>query len=234
MIGAGWVATRSATLAVSRLDPPPTPTNPSNPPSTAKSAASCNDSALGSTRARSNTTASMPAASIASTTRPVIPASTMPGSLTTITRVAPRRSSSHPASAEAPGPNLIGVASRVKIVSLVTPLRRAYPTRLDTNRTHGTTRRPRSVAQALRRRGGGAARRCPEAPARAPALARGAGGRARDRAPRAGAVRGLGRERQGRRDQAAPGGARPPGPARPPRTGAPPRAEKPPPARGGG
>ena len=58
-------------------------------------------------------------------TRPVIPASTTPGSLTTITLEAPRRSSSQPASAEAPGPNLIGVASRVKTVSFVTRLPRA-------------------------------------------------------------------------------------------------------------
>ena len=100
MIAAGWVATRSATLAVSRLDPPPTPTKPSKSPSTAKSAASCSDSAVGSTRARSKTTASMPAASIASTTRSVIPASTTPGSLTTITLEAPRRLSSQPASAD--------------------------------------------------------------------------------------------------------------------------------------
>ena len=120
MIAAGCVATRSATLAVSRLDPPPTPTKPSKSPSTAKSAASCSDSAVGSTRTRSKTTASMPSASIAPTTRSVIPARITPGSLTTIALEAPRRRNSQPASAEDPGPNLIGVASRVKTVSRVT------------------------------------------------------------------------------------------------------------------
>ena len=132
MIAAGWVATRSATFAVSRLEPPPTPTKPSKSPSTAKSAASCSDSAVGSTRTRSKTTASMPAASIASTTRSVIPARMTPGSLTTITREAPRRWSSHPASADDPGPNLIGVASRVKTVSCV--MRRPLVSRVASRR----------------------------------------------------------------------------------------------------
>ena len=47
----------------------------------------------------------------------VIPAAITPGSDTTMTRLAPSRLSSQPVSAEAPGPNLIGVASMVKIVS---------------------------------------------------------------------------------------------------------------------
>jgi hypothetical protein len=41
----------------------------------------------------------------------------IPGSVTSSARDTPSRSSSQPASATAPGPNLIGVASRVKIAS---------------------------------------------------------------------------------------------------------------------
>src|SRR3954447_7614617 len=52
MIAAGWVATRSATFAVSRLEPPPTPTKPSKAPSTAKAAAPRNDPADGPARPR--------------------------------------------------------------------------------------------------------------------------------------------------------------------------------------
>ena len=51
------------------------------------------------------------------TTRSVTPAATTPGSLQSIARVTPSRLSSQPASATAPGPNLIGVASMVKTVS---------------------------------------------------------------------------------------------------------------------
>ena len=75
-----WVAIRSETLAVSMLDPPPIPTKPSKPPSTAKAAASANEESVGSTRARSHTSVSIPAASIDSCTRPVIPAAATPGS----------------------------------------------------------------------------------------------------------------------------------------------------------
>ena len=53
MTGAGWVTIRFAALAVSMLDPPPTETKPSTPASSAKSAASWNESIVGSTRARS-------------------------------------------------------------------------------------------------------------------------------------------------------------------------------------
>jgi hypothetical protein len=53
MTAAGCVVIRSATLAVSMLDPPPTDTNPSTPASFAKSAASWKESSVGSTRARS-------------------------------------------------------------------------------------------------------------------------------------------------------------------------------------
>ena len=45
------------------------------------------------------------------------PMAATPGSVTSITRFTPRRLSSQPASAAAPGPNLMGVASSVKIVS---------------------------------------------------------------------------------------------------------------------
>src|SRR3954463_1857207 len=69
----------------------------------------------------------MPARSIASRTRPGWPWAATPGSVTSSTRLGPSRSSSQPASAAAPGPNLIGVASSVKIVSRST--RRAYPDR---------------------------------------------------------------------------------------------------------
>jgi hypothetical protein len=41
----------------------------------------------------------------------------MPGSVTSSARETPSRASSNPASATAPGPNLIGVASSVKIDS---------------------------------------------------------------------------------------------------------------------
>ena len=117
MISAGWVETKSATFAVSMLDPPPTPTNPSNSPSTAKSAAACSDSAVGSTWTSSNRIVSIPSASMRSRTLSVMPVLITPGSETTMTRRAPSRLSSQPVSAEAPRPNLIGVASMVKIVS---------------------------------------------------------------------------------------------------------------------
>ena len=60
MISPPWVAIRSDTFAVSMLEPPPMPTKPSKPPSTAKAAASPNDSSVGSTRARSQTSVSIP------------------------------------------------------------------------------------------------------------------------------------------------------------------------------
>jgi hypothetical protein len=53
MTGAGCVVMRLATLAVSMLEPPPTETNASTRASRAKSAASWNESSVGSTRARS-------------------------------------------------------------------------------------------------------------------------------------------------------------------------------------
>src|SRR5215204_2595380 len=119
MISPPCVAIRSETLAVSMLDPPPTATNPSNSPSTAKSAAAWNESSVGSTRERSHTSTSMPSASISSTIRPAISAFTTPGSETSITRPTPIRFSSQPASSEAPGPYFSGVASIVKTVSLL-------------------------------------------------------------------------------------------------------------------
>ena len=47
-------------------------------------------------------------------TRSGWPVAATPGSVTSSARVTPRRLSSQPASAAAPGPNLIGVASSVK------------------------------------------------------------------------------------------------------------------------
>ena len=58
------VAIRSETLAVSMLDPPPIPTKPSKPPSAANAAASSNEAAVGSTRAESHSSVSIPDASI--------------------------------------------------------------------------------------------------------------------------------------------------------------------------
>src|SRR3954464_8776710 len=49
------------------------------------------------------------------------PSALTPGSVTRSARLTPRRLSSQPASAAAPGPNLIGVASRVKTVSWLMP-----------------------------------------------------------------------------------------------------------------
>src|SRR4051812_17613886 len=59
----------------------------------------------------------MPSASMAARTRSGCPVAATPGSVTSSARWTPRRESSHPASAAAPGPNLIGVASRVNTVS---------------------------------------------------------------------------------------------------------------------
>src|SRR3954454_250451 len=62
MISPPWVEIRSDTFAVSIDDPPPSPTKPSNPPSTAKAAASANESAVGSTRADDQTSTEIPEA----------------------------------------------------------------------------------------------------------------------------------------------------------------------------
>ena len=67
--GAGCDTTRSATLAVSIAEPPPTETKPSTRASRANAAACSSDSSDGSTRARSNTTTAIPAASIDARTR---------------------------------------------------------------------------------------------------------------------------------------------------------------------
>ena len=91
MISPPWVAIRSDTFAVSMLEPPPIPTKPSKPPSTANAAASPNDSSVGSTRARSHTSTEIPAASTDSRTRSVIPAAATPGSETSIARSTPSR-----------------------------------------------------------------------------------------------------------------------------------------------
>src|SRR5918995_308901 len=60
----------------------------------------------------------MPSASIARLTRSGWPVAATPGSVTSSARRTPSRLSSQPASAAAPGPNLIGVASSVNTVSL--------------------------------------------------------------------------------------------------------------------
>src|SRR5215211_7487608 len=121
MISPPCVEMRSLTFAVSMLVPPPTATNPSNSPPEAKSAASCNESPVGSTRALSQTSTSIPSPSISSRTRGVIPAATTPGSETSITLPTPSRPTSQPTSSAAPGPYLRGVASIVKMVSLPDP-----------------------------------------------------------------------------------------------------------------
>src|SRR4051794_7249634 len=61
----------------------------------------------------------MPSASMRSRTMSGWPNPRMFGSVTSSARLTPRRLSSHPASWAAPGPNLMGVASSVKIVSWV-------------------------------------------------------------------------------------------------------------------
>ena len=58
MTGAGCETIRFATFAVSIAEPPPTETNPSTSASSAKSAAACSESSVGSTRDPSNTTTS--------------------------------------------------------------------------------------------------------------------------------------------------------------------------------
>src|SRR4051812_38153216 len=63
----------------------------------------------------------MPSASIACLTRSGWPVAATPGSVTSKARATPSRLSSHPASATAPGPNLIGVASSVNTVSWLMP-----------------------------------------------------------------------------------------------------------------
>src|SRR5215203_4413641 len=118
MISPPCVEMRSETFAVSMLVPPPTATNPSNPPSTAKSAAACSESSVGSTRALSQTSTSMPSASMSSWIRGAMPAATTPGSETSITRLTPSRLTSQPTSSAAPGPYFRGVASMVNTVSL--------------------------------------------------------------------------------------------------------------------
>src|SRR4029079_10313454 len=59
----------------------------------------------------------MPSASMPARTRSGWPMAATPGSVTSRARVTPRRLSSQPASAAAPGPYLMGVASSVKIDS---------------------------------------------------------------------------------------------------------------------
>src|SRR3954469_3969685 len=64
---------------------------------------------------------SMPAASRDSRTRSGCPVAATPGSVTSRARSTPSRLSSQPASATAPAPNLIGVASSVNTVSWLMP-----------------------------------------------------------------------------------------------------------------
>src|SRR5215217_5172372 len=61
----------------------------------------------------------MPSASMLARIRSGWPVAATPGSVTSRARRTPNRLSSQPASAAAPGPNLIGVASSVKTVSLL-------------------------------------------------------------------------------------------------------------------
>ena len=69
----GCVASSAAIFAVSMDDPPPSPTKPSKPPSRAASTASATDDSLGSMPLSAKTSASTPAARIASTTGSIRP-----------------------------------------------------------------------------------------------------------------------------------------------------------------
>src|SRR4051812_22981476 len=61
----------------------------------------------------------MPSAATRSRTRSAWPSAATPGSVTSSARDTPRRLSSQPASATAPGPNFTGVASSVKTRSCI-------------------------------------------------------------------------------------------------------------------
>src|SRR5437763_7548972 len=63
----------------------------------------------------------MPSASIDAATRSGWPAAATPASVTSSARRTPRRASSQPASAAAPGPNFTGVASSVNTRSFIAP-----------------------------------------------------------------------------------------------------------------
>ncbi len=98
-------------MAVSIDEPPPTATTASNRrpvdcASRAKATASSIDSSVGSTRARSKMTVSMPCCQICSAIRVGWPVSMTPASVTSSTRRAPNAARSWPTSADAPGPNL--------------------------------------------------------------------------------------------------------------------------------
>src|SRR3954447_14561940 len=80
----------------------------------------------------------MPSASIAARTRSGCPVAATPGSVTSGARVTPSRLSSQPASADAPGPNLIGVASRVKTVSRPVDMRSSCGTVSLSSMPHAT------------------------------------------------------------------------------------------------
>jgi len=99
------------------LEPPPTATYPSNRPSTANLMASLKEISVGSTRARSNSTASIPADRSASRTIETGSLSVRFGSVTTITRPAPSLFMSWPTSRVTPEPNLMLEESIVKAVS---------------------------------------------------------------------------------------------------------------------
>src|ERR1039458_5616624 len=105
-------------LAVSMLDPPPTPTTASHGPlALACSIAAFMLSSVGSTCTPSNTWASMPNWAIWSATRCGVPVAATPGSVTTRARLTPYWLRSKPISSEAPGPNLSCGAPYVKTVS---------------------------------------------------------------------------------------------------------------------
>src|SRR4051812_26040611 len=80
----------------------------------------------------------MPSASIAARTRSGWPAAATPGSVTSSARETPSRLSSQPASAAAPGPNLIGIASRVKTVSRPVDMRSSCGTVSSSSMPHST------------------------------------------------------------------------------------------------
>src|SRR5215213_5874914 len=92
----------------------------------------------------------MPSASIAARTRSGCPAAATPGSVTSSARRTSSRLSSQPASAAAPGPNLTGVASRVKTVSRPVDMRSSCGT-VACSMPHTTrSAEPDDLAAALR------------------------------------------------------------------------------------
>ena len=118
MTGAGWDTIRFATFAVSMLEPPPTDTKPSTPRVEREVGRLLEASRASARPARGRRPRPRcPRPRCVARTRSGWPSRRRPGRSPAARASTPRRLSSQPASAAAPGPNLIGVASSVKIVS---------------------------------------------------------------------------------------------------------------------